>query len=173
MQAANADQCPSTAAGTSLAVKALLNASYVAAVYGTASNYADEVRRAGHCELIIAALFVSRRGACWAAGMHTHTKGLASRLEGTFVILAGSQRIREALEQGNELMDHTARCHKPSHWYCKSQIWWFTLVLHIGNANHRSGGLAPSGAAPCQRHQHFARKYWQEAWNKAACMQPP
>ena len=48
-QAVGADQCPSTAAGTSLAVKALLNASFAAAVYGTASNYADEVRQRWRC----------------------------------------------------------------------------------------------------------------------------
>lgn len=42
--AGGADQCPSTAAGTALAVKAVLKATYPAAVFATAANYADQVR---------------------------------------------------------------------------------------------------------------------------------
>lgn len=44
MQAASGAQCPSTAAGTTPAVKAVLKANYPAAVFAAAANYAEDVR---------------------------------------------------------------------------------------------------------------------------------
>ena len=40
-----ADQLPSTAGATALAVKDVLKATYPAAVFATAANYADQVRK--------------------------------------------------------------------------------------------------------------------------------
>lgn len=44
VQAASGAQCPSTAAGTTPAVKAVLKANYPAAVFAAAANYAEDVR---------------------------------------------------------------------------------------------------------------------------------
>lgn len=80
--AGGADQLPSTAAGTALAVKAVLKATYPAAVFATAANYADQVRkrRCHSCRVALSQLPrrafrllmpVARQR---VAGQHLHTR---------------------------------------------------------------------------------------------------